>query len=292
MSLSFAVRESDMRLGGSNPRLGLAQRTLVPSSTPSAISILSNVLRSTHAGPLIASGVSLLNRRRKNNGVDASSRRHLNVQGGAVVKHLKEEESVEQVIIVGIDLAKRSFQLHGAGADGSVAFRRKLSRERLLDFLASQPRCLVAMEACAGAHQGGCKIGQLGHEVRLLPPIYLKPFVKRHKNDMADAEVICEAAAAPQDLWPGKAFGLSEHLQPAAGKSRRFRGLICHRRILPSCAFPFRSRPVAASRSLRSNNASRSDKCDTVQSAVSPVLSPGCCSAPAVVLKNQTKSKD
>ena len=86
---------------------------------------------------------------------------------------------MEQVTIVGIDLAKRSFQLHGAGADGSVAFRRKLSRERLLDFLASQPRCVVAMKACAGAHQWGREIGQLGHEVRLLPPIYVKPFVNR-----------------------------------------------------------------------------------------------------------------
>ena len=104
---------------------------------------------------------------------------------------------MEQVTIVGIDLAKRSFQLHGAGADGSVAFRRKLSRERLLDFLASQLRCVVAMEACAGAHQWGREIGQLGHEVRLLPPIYVKPFVKRHKNDMADAEAICEAAQRP-----------------------------------------------------------------------------------------------
>ena len=67
---------------------------------------------------------------------------------------------MEQVTIVGIDLAKRSFQLHGAQADGSVVFRRKLSRERLLDFLASQPRCVVAMEACAGAHQWSREIGR------------------------------------------------------------------------------------------------------------------------------------
>ncbi len=75
---------------------------------------------------------------------------------------------MEQVTIVGIDLAKRSFQLHGAGADGSVAFRRKLSRGRLLDFLASQPRCVVAMGACTGAHQWGREIGQLGHENEML----------------------------------------------------------------------------------------------------------------------------
>ena len=99
-----------------------------------------------------------------------------------------------EVNIIGIDLAKRSFQLHGAGADGSVAFRKKLGRERLLDFLALQPRCVVAMEACASAHYWGREIMQLGHDVRLVPPIYVKPFVKRQKNDAADAEAICEAA--------------------------------------------------------------------------------------------------
>ncbi len=104
---------------------------------------------------------------------------------------------MEEVSIIGIDLAKRSFQLHGARVDGSVAFRRKVSRERLTDFLASQPRCVVAMEACASAHHWGREIMQLGHDVRLVPPIYVKPFVKRQKNDAADAEAICEAAQRP-----------------------------------------------------------------------------------------------
>ena len=99
--------------------------------------------------------------------------------------------------LIGIDLAKRSFQLHGARADGSVAFRRKLSREKLLYFLAALPRCVVAMEACASAHHWGREIMQLGHDVRLVPPIYVKPFVKRQKNDAADAEAICEAAQRP-----------------------------------------------------------------------------------------------
>ena len=104
---------------------------------------------------------------------------------------------MEQVSIIGIDLAKRSFQVHGARADGSVAFRRKLGREKVLDFVASQPHCVVAMEACASAHYWGREIGKLGHEVRLIPPIYVKPFVKRQKNDAADAEAICEAAQRP-----------------------------------------------------------------------------------------------
>ena len=104
---------------------------------------------------------------------------------------------MEEVSIIGIDLAKRSFQLHGVRADGSVAFRKKLSREKLESFLASQPRCEVAMEACASAHHWGRAFQELGHDVRLIPPIYVKPFVKRQKNDAADAEAICEAAQRP-----------------------------------------------------------------------------------------------
>ena len=104
---------------------------------------------------------------------------------------------MEQVNIIGIDLAKQGFQLHGARPDGSVAFRKKLTRGKVLDFLASHPRCLVAMEACASAHYWGREIGKLGHEVKLMPPVYVKPFVKRHKNDAADAEAICEAASCP-----------------------------------------------------------------------------------------------
>ena len=77
---------------------------------------------------------------------------------------------MEEVSIIGIDLAKRSFQVHGAKADGSVAYRRKLSRGKLLSFLASQRPCTVAMEACASAHYWGREIVALGHEVRVVPP--------------------------------------------------------------------------------------------------------------------------
>ena len=102
-----------------------------------------------------------------------------------------------EVSMIGIDLSKRSFQLHGMCADGSVGFRRTLSRGALLDFLARQPGCVVAMEACGGAHHWGREILKLGHEVRLVPPVYVKPFVKRQKNDAADAAAICEAASRP-----------------------------------------------------------------------------------------------
>ena len=104
---------------------------------------------------------------------------------------------MEEVSIIGLDLAKRSFQAHGALADGSVAFRKKLRREKVLGFLAEQPRCVVAMEACGSAHHWGRAIRDAGHEVRLIPPAYVKPFVKRQKNDAADAEAIAEAASRP-----------------------------------------------------------------------------------------------
>lgn len=99
--------------------------------------------------------------------------------------------------IIGLDLAKRVFQAHGARADGSVAFRKKLSREKVLSFLALKPRCVVAMEACGSAHHFGRAIRDLGHEVRLIAPSYVKPFVKRQKNDAADAEAIADAASRP-----------------------------------------------------------------------------------------------
>ena len=102
-----------------------------------------------------------------------------------------------EVSIIGLDLAKSVFQAHGAAADGSVVFRRKLSRLQVLKFFAGVPRCTVAMEACASAHHWARAIAALGHAVKLIAPAYVKPFVKRQKNDMADAEAIAEAAARP-----------------------------------------------------------------------------------------------
>lgn len=104
---------------------------------------------------------------------------------------------MNEVTIIGLDLAKNVFQVHGACADGSVAFRRKLPRSKILSFFAAQPRCLVAMEACASSHYWAREIGGLGHEVKLITPAYVKPFVKRQKTDAADAEAIAEAASRP-----------------------------------------------------------------------------------------------
>jgi len=104
---------------------------------------------------------------------------------------------MNEISIIGLDLAKHVFQVHGTFADGSVAFRRKLTRTKVLPFFATQPNCVVAMEACASAHHWARAIGELGHEVRLIAPAYVKPFVKRQKNDAADAEAIAEAASRP-----------------------------------------------------------------------------------------------
>ena len=90
------------------------------------------------------------------------------------------------VITIGVDLAKNVFQVHGVDAEGCVVFRRQLRRGQMLPFFKKQPLCLVGMEACATSHHWGRELMALGHQVRLMPPRYVKPYVKRNKNDMAD----------------------------------------------------------------------------------------------------------
>ena len=102
-----------------------------------------------------------------------------------------------EISTIGLDIAKQVFHAHGADASGAPLFSRRLSRQKLIEFFASQPRCTVAMEACAGAHHWGRELQRLGHEVQLIPPAYVKPYVKRQKNDAADAAAICEAAQRP-----------------------------------------------------------------------------------------------
>ena len=104
---------------------------------------------------------------------------------------------MDNASIIGIDISKRSFQVHGATSDGAPVLRRKLSRAKVLEFLASQPPCLVVMETCGGAHYWGREIQRLGHEVRLIAPIYVKAFAKRQKSDARDAAAIVEAAQRP-----------------------------------------------------------------------------------------------
>lgn len=102
-----------------------------------------------------------------------------------------------EVTIVGADIAKNVFHLHGAASDGSVVFCKKLIRTQFQRFMASHPTCVVVMEACGGAHHWAREMKLQGHEPRLIAPGDVRPFVKRQKNDMADAEAIVEAALRP-----------------------------------------------------------------------------------------------
>ena len=104
---------------------------------------------------------------------------------------------MQTVTTIGLDIAKSVFQVHGVDAEGNVVIRRQLKRRYVLAFFQKLPPCLVGIEACASSHHWSRELQALGHTVRLMPPAYVKPYVKRHKNDATDAEAICEAVTRP-----------------------------------------------------------------------------------------------
>jgi transposase len=111
--------------------------------------------------------------------------------------HDSEEPDMQTVTTIGLDIAKSVFQVHGIDAQGNVIVRRQLKRRYVLVFFQKLPPCLVGIEACASSHHWSRELQALGHTVRLMPPAYVKPYVKRHKNDATDAEAICEAVTRP-----------------------------------------------------------------------------------------------
>src|SRR6476660_1540410 len=107
--------------------------------------------------------------------------------------HNSEEPIMQAVTTIGLDIAKSVFQVHGIDAEGKVLIRRQLKRRYVLAFFEKLQPCLVGIEACATSHHWSRELKALRHNVRLMPPAYVKPYVKRQKNDAADAEAICEA---------------------------------------------------------------------------------------------------
>src|SRR5271169_3788414 len=102
-----------------------------------------------------------------------------------------------EVSIIGLDLAKNVFQVHGVDAAGRIVIRRAIRRSQVLPFFAKLPSCLVGLEACGTSHHWARELLAVGHDVRLMPPAYVKPYVKRGKTDAADAAAICEAVTRP-----------------------------------------------------------------------------------------------
>jgi len=122
-----------------------------------------------------------------------------------------------ELTTIGLDLAKNIFQVHGVGAAGAVMVRKALRRSQMLPFFSKLSPCLVGMEACATAHYWARELTRLGHQVRLMPPAYVKPYVKRGKSDAKDAEAICEAVTRPTMRFvaiksPEQQAALSMHL--------------------------------------------------------------------------------
>ena len=133
---------------------------------------------------------------------------------------------MSEVTTIGLDIAKNAFHAHGVDARGAALFSRKISRTKLLEFFAGQARCTVALEACGGSHHWARELTHLGHEVKLIPPAYVKPFVKRNKNDAVDAEAICEAAQRPNMRF----VAIKSEEQQASGLVFRTRDLLVRQR--------------------------------------------------------------
>ena len=133
---------------------------------------------------------------------------------------------MSNLYMVGVDLAKRVFQLHGIAEGGAVLFRKKLSRSQFEKFLSETQSCIVVLEACATAHHWGRTAILAGHEVRLIAPSHVKPFVKRHKSDLIDAEAITEAALRPSMRF----IAVKSEAQQAQAVAFRTRELLVRQR--------------------------------------------------------------
>jgi len=137
-----------------------------------------------------------------------------------------------EVSTIGLDIAKSVFQIHGVDVDGAVVIRRRVSRAKVLEFFAALPPCLVGIEACPSAHHWSRRLQALGHTVRLMPPSYVKAYLKRSKNDANDAAAICEAVTRPSMRF----VPIKSEQQQAALMLHRSRQLLVRQRTMLSNA--------------------------------------------------------
>ena len=137
-----------------------------------------------------------------------------------------------EVITIGLDIAKSVFQVHGVDGAGSVVIRKRISRAKMLEFFASLPRCLIGIEACPAAHHWARELQAIGHSVRLMPPSYVKAYLKRSKNDANDAAAICEAVTRPSMRF----VAIKTREQQAALMLHRARQLLVRQRTMLSNA--------------------------------------------------------
>ena len=137
-----------------------------------------------------------------------------------------------EVITIGLDIAKSVFQVHGVDGAGSVVIRKRVSRAKILEFFADLPRCLIGIEACPAAHHWARELQAIGHRVRLMPPSYVKAYLKRSKNDANDAAAICEAVTRPSMRF----VAIKSKEQQAALMLHRVRQLLVRQRTMLSNA--------------------------------------------------------
>ena len=137
-----------------------------------------------------------------------------------------------EVITIGLDIAKSVFQVHGVDGLGAVVIRKRVSRARMLEFFAGLPRCLIGIEACPAAHHWARELQAIGHTVRLMPPSYVKAYLKRSKNDANDAAAICEAVTRPSMRF----VAIKTKEQQAALMLHRARQLLVRQRTMLSNA--------------------------------------------------------